>query len=319
MDRYLHAEVSKRLAEARCDSKEEAQSKSIISLVLKTYLAENRGSMNRALVDEEFKKVAAAQVRIFLFAGHDTTSSTLIFCYHELARHPDVLARVRTEHSLVFGKDCRQAGSAIREDPTRLNRIPYTMAVIREVLRLHPPSSQMRRGRAGFDLVDLDGTRLPTDGCNIWVLTNSLHVNPRHWGGGGGSGGGGGDGDGEGDGGDGDARSFRPERWLAREAGGDPPRGRRPDGGAWRPFMLGPRSCIGQTLALTELRVALVMTAREFDVRPAYGEWDARHRPRGVREVYGERAYAAEKGGGGAHPSDGYPCRVERCATESGI
>jgi cytochrome P450 len=291
MDRYLHAEISKRLAEARNERKGAVQSKAIISLVLKTYLTENEGRPDSTAVDEEFKKVAAAQVRIFLFAGHDTTSSTLLFCYHELSRHPQVLARMRAEHDEVFGRDFKRAGFAITEDPSRLNRLPYTVAVIREVLRLHPPSSQMRRGREGFELVDLDGTRLPTEGCNIWVLTNALHENPRHWGD--------------------DPTAFIPDRWLVGP--GDP---LYPEKGAWRPFMLGPRNCIGQTLALTELRVALVMTVREFDVRPAYGEWDALHPRQGVKTIDGERAYASEKGGGGAHPSDGYPCRVERRAVK---
>ena len=287
MDRYLHAEINQRLAEARSETKGAAPSRSIISLVLKTYLAENADRVDRDAVDDEFKKAAAAQVRIFLFAGHDTTSSTLLFCYHQLARHPPVLARLRAEHDDVFGRDFRMTGAAIAEDPSRLNQLRYTIAVIREVLRLHPPSSQMRRGRAGFDLVDLNGQRLPTEGCNLWVLTNAVHCNPRHWGD--------------------DPTAFVPERWLV---GPDDPL--YPGKGTWRPFVLGPRNCIGQTLALMELRVALAMTVREFDIQPAYDEWDVRHPRRGVKRVDGERAYASEKGGGGAHPSDGYPCRVDK-------
>ena len=72
----------------------------------------------------------------------------------------------------------------------------------------------------------------------------------------------------------------------------------------------GPRSCIGQTLALLELRIALVMTMREFAITPAYDDWDQSHPRDGIKEVNGNRAYQAEKGGGGAHPADGLPCTV---------
>lgn len=59
-----------------------------------------------------------------------------------------------------------------------------------------------------------------------------------------------------------------------------------------------------------ELRVALVMTISEFDVRPAYDEWDKLHPSTRIREIDGNRVYPTEKGGGGAHPADGYPCRI---------
>ena len=57
------------------------------------------------------------------------------------------------------------------------------------------------------------------------------------------------------------------------------------------------------------LRAVLAMTVREFDICAAYQEWDLLH-PSGktVKTVRGERAYQIEKGG--AHPADGFPCRV---------
>ena len=69
-------------------------------------------------------------------------------------------------------------------------------------------------------------------------------------------------------------------------------------------------ACIGQTLALAELKVALVMTLREFEIVGAYEEWDRMFPREGVKVIGGNRAYQAEKGAGGAHPADGFPCRV---------
>jgi len=66
------------------------------------------------------------------------------------------------------------------------------------------------------------------------------------------------------------------------------------------------------------LKIALVMTAREINVVPAYEEWDALHAKKGavagakaglVDTVDGNRAYQQEKGA--AHPADGFPVRVE--------
>lgn len=39
---------------------------------------------------------------------------------------------------------------------------------------------------------------------------------------------------------------------------------------AWRPFEKGQRSCLGQTLALMQLKIALVMTLRAFDFETVY-------------------------------------------------
>ena len=42
--------------------------------------------------------------------------------------------------------------------------------------------------------------------------------------------------------------------------------------GTFRVFERGPRSCIGQELALVEARVVLLMTMRRFEIRAAYDE-----------------------------------------------
>lgn len=296
IDRYLGGEVDKRfeeLAESRRHNTKEtknSQARSIVSLVMDQYLAET--SETEQLSKATFKKLVLPQLRMFLYAGHDTTSSTLLYCYHLLATHPDVLAKVRAEHDEVFGQDfsSEHLQQVIAEDPALLNQIPYTMAAIKEVLRLFPPAGSLRAGRPGLILTDGEGRQYPTEDCHLWTLNlvmhHSEHVFVR-------------------------ADEFLPERWLV---GPDDPEGLHPaQRGSWRPFEYGPRACIGQTLAQLELKVALVMTVRMFDVMPAYDDWDALHPRRSgnsVRSVDGNRAYQAEMGGGGAHPADGFPVRV---------
>ena len=290
MKGYIYEAIDKRFAEIKeqqASGSSSKKSKSVISLVLQTYVKETPPNRHGQL-DKDFRDTTAAQLRNFLFAGHDTSGSTLVYCFHVLAAHPEVLARMRAEHDDVFGKDLSQLESKLSQDPALLNRLSYTQAVIKETLRMHPPSSVMRLGRHDVIFTDDDGRRCPSEGCSVWALNTGLHYNPRHWK---------------------DPGKFIPERWLVEP--GDP---LYPTKGSWRPFNHGQRNCIGQSLALMEIRVVLVMTVREFDIKSAYDEWDKRFPPgERVTKVRGDRAYEAENGGGGAQPADGYPCTISFC------
>lgn len=101
--------------------------------------------------------------------------------------------------------------------------------------------------------------------------------------------------------------SFIPERWLVSD--GDP---LRPMKGAWRPFEWGPRNCIGQELALLELKLVMVMTLREFNITASYDAWDQIQGKNEPRTVNKERAYQVLRGT--TRPADGFPCRVKVAA-----
>lgn len=216
-----------------------------------------------------------------------------------LASHPDVLSTLQAELDTVFGAS-GDIGNQLREKPTLLNQCGYTLAVIKETMRLYPPASAIREGTAAVSLVDRKGTVIPTEGLNATIMHRFVHTNPRVWP---------------------HPKESLPQRWLV-DAGHElyvPT-----TSGAYRPFEHGPRNCIGQTLVLNELRVALVMTARTFHITPAYEEWDvikaaneglwtklARRlgvKKDGVKIPHGERAYQTSRSG--AHPAKGYPCRV---------
>jgi cytochrome P450 len=291
MNQYLDEEIDKRFEElamsrANVSKATRLQSRSIISLAMDQYLEEVEGS--EELSRKAFKKLAKPHLRMFLYAGHDTTSSTLIYCYLLLSRHPETMHRLRAEHDNVFGPDFSLEGinRRIADDPAILNLMPYTSAIIKEVLRIFPPAGSMRDGREDFFLTDENGKRYPTAGCNIWVLSLAMHHSPNVFA---------------------KPEEFIPDRWLV-----DQNNPLYPKKASWRAFERGPRSCIGQTLAQLELKVALLMTIRMFDIAPAYEEWDQLHPREGVKTVDGNRVYQAEMGGGGAHPVDGFPVRVTR-------
>jgi cytochrome P450 len=283
IDRFISAELVQRFAALKAEGQLGQKARSIMSLVLRDFIQE-RGTNHSQEMDEELRTIASAQLHLFLFAGHDTTSSTLVYAYHLLATHPGILDQVRNEFNKTLGGNTARTAEILRENPSLLNQLPYTLAVIKETLRLFPPASGFREGKKGVVLTDENGTGFPTEGCYVWVMHLSLHRDPRYWK---------------------DPHAFIPKRWLV-----EPGHPLYPTKGAWRPFEFGPQNCLGQSLAIMEMKVVLAMTIREFSIFPAYDEWDKTHNITRIRTVYGDRAYQIEGGGGGAHPSDRYPCTV---------
>lgn len=283
MNNYISKELDKRFVERYSrDNDKNVTSRSIIDLALESYMADNPCIDASKGMGKSFKAWAITQIRLFLFAGHDSTSSTICYIYYLLSHHPDCLAQLRAEHDEVFGKDLSAVTLLLKERPHLINQLPYTLAVLKESLRLFPPASAMRGGRPGVSLQDSKGNQYPTEGTNIWILHHAVQRNPTYWK---------------------DPDSFIPDRWLV---GPDDPL--YPVKGAWRPFEFGPRNCVGQTLVTLDVRVVLVMTVREFDIRDAYEEWDRLHPTKDIKTVRGERAYLVPSGG--SHPADGFPCRV---------
>jgi len=262
----------------------EGRSKTIIDLALDNYLAQQGRKGSSEAMDTTFQEFATCQLRTFVFAGHDSTGSTICYAFHVLSTHPSIRRLLIDEHNRVLGTEHNQAASRISENPHILNQLPYTLAVIKETLRLYPPASSTRGGEPGYSIQAFDGRQFPTDGFLVWSNIYAIHRDPDYWP---------------------EADKFLPERWLVEV--GDrlyPPKG------AYRPFEFGPRNCIGQELAMLELKLVLSMTTREFEIRSVYDEWDRLHPSNGLKTVSGDRAYQILSGA--AHPSDGLPCRVTR-------
>ncbi|KAB8249601.1 cytochrome P450 [Aspergillus flavus] len=278
MNQYIGAELDKRY-EAWTQNKPSTRANSIIDIVLAEYMSTRPV---RAALDPEFKSWATIQLRTFLFAGHDSTAATIVYSIYLLSKHPEILSKVRTEHDEVFGSDISAAAGILKQHPELINRLPYTLAVIKETLRLFPAASALREGQPGVYLQDKNGTKYPTEGLCIWIIHGGIQRNPNYWP---------------------DPHAFKPERWLV---GPDHPL--YPPKGAWRPFEQGLRDCIGQALALLDVKITLVLTLREFDFQDQYAEWDRLHPRSGPKTVFGERAYQIPQGG--SHPVDGLPCRV---------
>ncbi|KAB8272983.1 cytochrome P450 [Aspergillus minisclerotigenes] len=256
-------------------------SKTIMDLVIIEYMKTRE--VAGPTLDPNFKSWATTHIRLFLFVGHDSTAVTIMYCLYLLSKHPAALAKIRAEHDKIFGTDLSNTSNLLRQHPELVNQLPYTFAVIKETLRLFPPANGIRNGHSNVSLRDPQTVTIyPTDGFAIWIFHNAIHCNTRTWP---------------------DAHAFIPDRWLV-----EPGHPLYPPPGAWRPFEHGSRDCIGQTLALLDIRVTLLMTVREFDFKDQYAEWDRRHLAHGLNTIFGERAYMIQAGSG--RPAQGLPCKV---------
>ena len=284
MVRYISRELEVRFKSNRGKNRmaKKDRSKTAIDLALDAYLAEHQQNDSSDTMDTTFQKFAISQMRTFVFAGHDSTSSTICYAFHLLSTYPLARSSLTAEHNRVLGPQLNQAALLISENPHLLNPLYYTLAVVKETLRLYPPASSTRSGEPGYFIRGLDGRQFPTDGFLVWSNAYTIHRDPSYWP---------------------EPDKFLPERWLVEE--GDrlyPPKG------VYRPFEYGPRNCIGQELAMLELKIVLTMTAREFDIKSVYDEWDRLHPTNSPKMLNGDRAYQILSGA--AHPSDGLPCRV---------
>jgi len=141
MDTYVDNILEERFASRNTRGKK----KHVIDLALETYLKENNVDESSKL-DPKFKDAASHNIKIFIFAGHDTSSSTICYCFYRLSKHPTALARLRKECEDIFGMDVGKTGDMIKADPYLLNRMRYGDAVIRETLRFSPPGNTVRAG-----------------------------------------------------------------------------------------------------------------------------------------------------------------------------
>lgn len=202
--------------------------------------------------ESTFIPYALGETKHAFVAGHETTAFTISYVYLVLSQKPEVLARMRQEHDEILGSD---TASALRASPHLLNSLTYTNAVIKETMRIHTNVGTLRQGTASFNLYGppgsgYEGVCFPTEGCVVWDGNFAIHRNPDFW-----------------------ERplEFLPERWLTTDEK-DP---LYPPKDAWRPFVQGARNCVGQHLAMTEIKMVLAMTVREFEIECAWDEWDA--------------------------------------------
>ena len=106
-------------------------------------------------------------------AGTDTTASTLEWAMAELVKNPDMMVKVQDEIEQAIGKGC----SMVQESD--ISKLPYLQAIIKETLRLHPPTVFLLPRKADAD-VELYGYVVPKNAqvlVNLWAIGRD----PKVW------------------------------------------------------------------------------------------------------------------------------------------
>jgi len=146
MKGYIGKVLDERFARAATTSEnavagqKKQRKRTILDLALEAYQtelneAEKGQKKAQPAMDAEFRSGAITQIRTFIFAGHDTTSTTICYALYMLQKNSECLAKLRREHDEVLGS-IEHTPNVIKEDPHILNKLEYTLAVIKETLRL---------------------------------------------------------------------------------------------------------------------------------------------------------------------------------------
>jgi cytochrome P450 len=163
---------------------------------------------------------------VFMLAGHDTTATTLAYALWALGRHRDLQDRVAAE---VADTDDREL------TPEDVPRLGYTVQVLHEALRLCPPAPLL--GRMATRDIEVDGYRVEA-GTMLSVGLYALHRDAALWA---------------------NPLVFDPNRFSPENSKGR-------DRWQFIPFGAGPRSCIGDYVAMLEATLSLATIIRRIEI-----------------------------------------------------
>jgi cytochrome P450 len=187
--------------------------------------------------DASGQAMGQRQIRDEVIANYTTGNgvlvSGLLWTWYLLAQHPAVEARLHAELDSVLG------GMLPTVDD--LPRLPYARMVVAESLRLYPPAWVI--GRRVVQDYPLAGVVLPARSM-LLVSPYVMQRDPRYFP---------------------DPDRFDPERWTPEATAARP-------AFSFFPFSAGPRSCLGEHLAWTEMLLLLATLAQRWRLRlvPGY-------------------------------------------------
>ncbi|NXU59563.1 CP3AC protein, partial [Turnix velox] len=179
----------------------------------------------KSLSDDEI----LAQALVFIFAGYETTSSTLSYIFYNLATHPDVQQLLQDEIDAHLPNKAAPTYNTITQ-------MEYLDMVVNESLRLFPVGGRIER--VCKKTVELKGVTIPK-GMVVMIPAYVMHRDPEYWP---------------------KPEEFRPERFSKE-------RRESIDPYTFLPFGAGPRNCIGMRFALLTLKVAVVVLLQNFSFR----------------------------------------------------
>lgn len=201
LDTLIYSEISQRRRTGE-------RGQDILSLLLDAEDEDGSTLSDRQIRDE---------VMTLMFAGHDTTTSSVAFMFYELARNPDVAVRLRAEQDAQIPSGGPTAAQLMSGELAELEM------VLEETLRKYPPA--WVGPRRSLEAFEFEGHTVPERAFVNYSSWASHHL-PDVFA---------------------EPEEFRPER-FAPQARATLPKG------AYVPFGGGSRTCIGMRFGQLEVR-----------------------------------------------------------------
>jgi cytochrome P450 len=216
LDALIYSEIAERRASGQ-------RGQDILSLLLDAQ-DEDGNTLNQVQIRDE--------VMTLLFAGHDTTTSTVSFMFYELARNPQIAARLIAEQDAQLAGAAPTGAQPSSGDRSQIGQ-PQLEMVLDETLRKYPPA--WVGPRRSIEPFEFAGHTVPGRAFVNYCSWASHHLPDVFE----------------------DPEEFRPER-FAPDAKAAMPKG------AYVPFGGGSRTCIGMRFGQLEVRTIATLILQRF-------------------------------------------------------
>mmetsp|Transcript_27101 Transcript_27101/g.46068 ORF Transcript_27101/g.46068 Transcript_27101/m.46068 type:complete len:518 (+) Transcript_27101:67-1620(+) len=229
--KQLMDEAAEDIIKAAEENKSEMKKQSLIHIMLNA-MSKDESQERNALSMQELKD----ELKLFIVAGHETTSTLCYWAFYALAKYPDVQEKVLQDIE-------KHAVSDEQIDLEAVEKMEYFLAFINECLRLTSPAGMLFRYNSRTE--NWNGAIIPAH-TRIVIPIFLLHRHPKYWT---------------------DPYKFMPERWLNIDNGSGETKKRHPF--TFLPFSGGGRNCIGERFARIEAQLILVNLIRRFQIKLA--------------------------------------------------
>ncbi|KAG8038432.1 hypothetical protein G9C98_006128 [Cotesia typhae] len=166
------------------------------------------------------ENMIAAQVYVFFAAANETSSNTIAFCLHELAKNPEIQKKVKEEITLVLLIHKKLTYESLQE-------MTYLEKIILETLRKYPPAAMI--SRRSENSYEIPGTKIKIPaGMRVIIPIYGIHHDPNYYP---------------------EPEQFNPDRFDDKNI---------TSSYTFLPFGEGPRNCIGKRFAMLVMKIGLI-------------------------------------------------------------
>ncbi|RDX82184.1 Cytochrome P450 71D10, partial [Mucuna pruriens] len=221
----------------------EANQKDLVDVLLGFQQPNKDICLEHPVADDNVKAVILVLSSMVVFpsitdvisAGSETSSAVVEWAMSEMVKNPKVMEKAQAEVRKVYN-------SKGHVDETDLDQLTYLKCVIKETMRLHPPTPLLLP-RESKERCEINGYDIP---AGTRVLINALAIgrDPKHWT---------------------NAETFKPERFL------DSSIDYKGTNYEFIPFGAGRRMCPGIAFAIADIELPLAQLVYHFDWRMPNG------------------------------------------------